>query len=91
MPYAYARGGANLALLVFTVCVMLSTAAVALLWLAATGYCLAGELVPKAVDPCAAIAGQEWVSPKDVRACFSSFPVDPEIKANVSCSEILRV
>lgn len=37
-----------------------------------------------ASDPCAAIAGKKWVAPKDVRACFTSFQVDPEIKANVS-------
>ena len=37
-----------------------------------------------ASDPCAAIAGKKWVAPKDVRACFTSFKVDPEIKANVS-------
>ncbi|KAI0941993.1 hypothetical protein AcV7_002542 [Taiwanofungus camphoratus] len=32
-------------------------------------------------DPCA--AGQVWVSPEAVRACFESFPVEPEIKANI--------
>jgi hypothetical protein len=35
-------------------------------------------------DPCAAIAGKVWVPPQDVRACFVSFDVDPEIKANVN-------
>ncbi|KAH8103013.1 hypothetical protein BXZ70DRAFT_889701 [Cristinia sonorae] len=40
-------------------------------------------LVAKAIDPCAAIAGQKWVAPKDVRACFTSFKVDPAIKANI--------
>ena len=40
--------------------------------------------VRAATDPCSAIAGQEWVAPADVRACFTSFKVDPEVKANVS-------
>jgi hypothetical protein len=34
-------------------------------------------------DPCAAIAGQKWVSPSEARSCMFSFPVDEEIKANV--------
>lgn len=34
-------------------------------------------------DPCAAIAGQKWVAPADVRACFTSFEVDPVEKANI--------
>ena len=37
----------------------------------------------RASDPCAAIAGQKWVAPADVRACFTSFQVDPVEKANV--------
>ncbi|KAI0355821.1 hypothetical protein OH77DRAFT_1424077 [Trametes cingulata] len=37
----------------------------------------------RAVDPCAAISNQTWVAPKDVRACFTSFAVDPTIKANI--------
>ncbi|KAI0367401.1 hypothetical protein BV20DRAFT_562841 [Pilatotrama ljubarskyi] len=37
----------------------------------------------RAVDPCAAIANQTWVAPRDVRACFTSFSVDPTIKANI--------
>lgn len=41
-------------------------------------------------DPCAAIAGQVWVSPEAVRACFESFPVEPEIKANVRYNPIER-
>jgi len=36
-----------------------------------------------ASDPCAAIAGQKWVAPKDLRACFTSVKVDPVIKENV--------
>ncbi|KAF7345744.1 Peptidase S41 family protein ustP [Mycena venus] len=35
------------------------------------------------VDPCAAIGGKKWVAPADVRACFSSFKVDPAIKSNI--------
>ncbi|KAH9932970.1 uncharacterized protein B0H18DRAFT_870866 [Fomitopsis serialis] len=35
------------------------------------------------IDPCAAIANKTWVSPQDARACFSSFPVVPDIKANI--------
>ncbi|KAJ7104453.1 hypothetical protein B0H15DRAFT_810083 [Mycena belliarum] len=34
-------------------------------------------------DPCAVIGGKKWVAPKDVRACFSSFKVDPAIKRNI--------
>lgn len=51
--------------------------------LSALGASVDNTLVVKAVDPCAAIAGQKWVAPKDVRACFTSFKVDPVIKANV--------
>ncbi|KAI0792260.1 hypothetical protein C8Q75DRAFT_792008 [Abortiporus biennis] len=40
-------------------------------------------LTERASDPCAAIAGQKWVAPKDVRACFTSFKVDPVVKANI--------
>ncbi|KAJ7703099.1 hypothetical protein B0H17DRAFT_1041664 [Mycena rosella] len=34
-------------------------------------------------DPCVAIAGKKWVSPREARACMFSFPVDPELKANI--------
>ncbi|KAJ6588635.1 hypothetical protein B0H19DRAFT_1100376 [Mycena capillaripes] len=34
-------------------------------------------------DPCAVIGGKKWVAPSDVRACFSSFKVDPVIKSNI--------
>ena len=37
----------------------------------------------RAADPCAAIAGRKWVAPSDVRACFTSFQVDPAEKTNV--------
>ncbi|KAJ7770130.1 hypothetical protein DFH07DRAFT_768685 [Mycena maculata] len=35
------------------------------------------------LDPCAHIAGEKWVSPREARDCMFSFPVDPEIKANI--------
>lgn len=35
-------------------------------------------------DPCAAIAGQNWSAPSDVRACITSFRVNETVKANVS-------
>lgn len=34
-------------------------------------------------DPCVVIGGQKWVAPSDVRACFTSFKVDPAVKSNV--------
>ncbi|KAJ3746733.1 hypothetical protein DFH05DRAFT_1394856 [Lentinula detonsa] len=34
-------------------------------------------------DPCATIGGQKWVSPQDLRACYTSFAVDPSIKENI--------
>ncbi|KAI0628556.1 hypothetical protein C8Q77DRAFT_1067837 [Trametes polyzona] len=42
----------------------------------------ANVLDVRAADPCAAIAGKTWAAPRDVRACFAHFPVDPAIKAN---------
>ena len=44
----------------------------------------------RASDPCAAIANKTWVAPSDVRACFTSFPVDPTIKANVRTRPLYR-
>ncbi|CDO71106.1 hypothetical protein BN946_scf184844.g110 [Trametes cinnabarina] len=41
-----------------------------------------GTLDVRASDPCAAIANQTWAAPADVRACFSSFPVNGTIKEN---------
>lgn len=35
-------------------------------------------------DPCAAIAGEKWILPREARACMSSFQLDPVIKSNVS-------
>lgn len=34
-------------------------------------------------DPCAVIGGKKWVSPKEVRACYSSIKVDQTLKNNV--------
>lgn len=41
-------------------------------------------LAERIADPCAVVGGQEWVDPKDLRACFESVKVDPVIKENVS-------
>ncbi|KAF7360569.1 Peptidase S41 family protein ustP [Mycena venus] len=43
----------------------------------------ASDLQKGKPDPCAVIGGQKWVAPADVRACFSSFKVDPAIKSNI--------
>ncbi|RDX51766.1 hypothetical protein OH76DRAFT_1346545 [Lentinus brumalis] len=40
-------------------------------------------LAVRASDPCAGIGNQTWSSPADVRACFTSFPVDAEEKARI--------
>ncbi|KAH8077074.1 hypothetical protein BXZ70DRAFT_705743 [Cristinia sonorae] len=34
-------------------------------------------------DPCRAIAGKKWVSPKEVRACFNVIAVGPKAKDNI--------
>ncbi|KAH9916995.1 uncharacterized protein BXZ73DRAFT_105687 [Epithele typhae] len=44
---------------------------------------LAAVRFSQAGDPCAAIGGQKWVAPSDVRACFSSIPVNATQKANI--------
>ncbi|KAF5389577.1 hypothetical protein D9757_004103 [Collybiopsis confluens] len=41
------------------------------------------EVARQATDPCAKIGGQKWVSPQDLRACYTSFPVDPAVKENI--------
>jgi hypothetical protein len=48
------------------------------------------ELQKGNADPCAVIGGKKWVAPADVRACFSSFKVDPAIKSNVRALSLLR-
>ncbi|GLB42382.1 putative peptidase family S41 [Lyophyllum shimeji] len=53
---------------------------VAFVALSLVGATVAEERV---ADPCAAIAGQKWVSPKDVRACYSSIKVDQTLKTNI--------
>ena len=45
---------------------------------------LPGLALPTTKDPCAAISGQKWVAPADVRACFTSFNADRVEKDNVS-------
>ena len=42
------------------------------------------DIIARKADPCTEIAGKKWVAPADVRACFTSFEVDPVIKSNVS-------
>ncbi|EEB93950.1 hypothetical protein MPER_07325, partial [Moniliophthora perniciosa FA553] len=39
--------------------------------------------VPAPADPCATIAGQKWVAPRDLKACYESFKVDPALKDNI--------
>ena len=51
----------------------------ALGWLSVVG---SASTIP-VPDPCLAIAGKEWVLPREARACMSAFPLDPVIKANV--------
>jgi hypothetical protein len=43
----------------------------------------------RAPDPCATIAGNKWVAPRDVRACYESIKVDESIKSNVSSPVII--
>ncbi|KAK7685580.1 hypothetical protein QCA50_011447 [Cerrena zonata] len=38
--------------------------------------------LPPFADPCADISSSKWVTPKQVRACFTSFKVDPTLRAN---------
>ncbi|KAF5371736.1 hypothetical protein D9758_003448 [Tetrapyrgos nigripes] len=49
------------------------------------GSVLASEITlqTRQSDPCANIGGQKWVDPADLRACFTSVPVDPAIKENI--------
>ncbi|KAF5371707.1 hypothetical protein D9758_003451 [Tetrapyrgos nigripes] len=53
--------------------------------LSALGYALASEamLETRQNDPCAKIGGQQWVNPADLRACFTSFPLDPALQENI--------
>ncbi|KAJ7188135.1 hypothetical protein C8R46DRAFT_1157283 [Mycena filopes] len=44
---------------------------------------LVNEEVVNAGDPCAAIAGRKWISPREARECMFSFPGDDELKANI--------
>ena len=54
----------------------------ALVQLSIVGGAYAQDLKPSA-DPCVAIGGKKWVAPRDVRACYSSIPLDPAIKTNI--------
>lgn len=58
--------------------------------LLSTGLTLVWAIIPsyndihtRASDPCAAIGGKKWVSPKEVRTCFSSIRVNQDLKTNV--------
>ncbi|KAH9485462.1 Peptidase S41 family protein ustP [Psilocybe cubensis] len=53
------------------------------IWLALGSLLANVDALSISGDPCAAIAGKKWVLPKEARACLSSFPLDPLIKANV--------
>ncbi|KAK7047451.1 hypothetical protein VNI00_006682 [Paramarasmius palmivorus] len=48
--------------------------------LCTVGLCLAS---PAPADPCTTIAGQKWVSPRDLKACYESFELDPAVKDNI--------
>ena len=64
-----------------------SLAPLVTLFLALSAIPDAGQLTIQqsgGIDPCATIAGKKWVSPSEVRACFTSFKVDPVEKENVS-------
>lgn len=41
------------------------------------------DVADQYLDPCAIIGGKKWVSPQDVRACFTSVKVDQSVKENV--------
>ena len=61
------------------------TSALALLAIASRGIVQAmPSLDLRNDDACAKIANQTWSTPKDVRDCYRSFPVNETIKANVS-------
>ncbi|KAL0956526.1 hypothetical protein HGRIS_002667 [Hohenbuehelia grisea] len=55
-----------------------------LVWSAAASL-VAGATVtaPIPIDFCEVIGNKTWASPAEVRACISSFPVDPIVKASV--------
>lgn len=55
----------------------LPAAAVAFGWLQAVSAAAAYG------DPCSKIANVQWAAPSDVRACFSVFPVNETIRANI--------
>lgn len=59
------------------------TTLIVLLSLFTAALSFADEIPRQTNDPCAKIGGQKWVSPEDLRACYTSFAVDPVIKENV--------
>ncbi|CAE6421599.1 unnamed protein product, partial [Rhizoctonia solani] len=44
---------------------------------------VAGEVVERAADPCATIAGQQYVAPSAAMACLKSFPYNTTLAKNV--------
>ncbi|KAG8729792.1 hypothetical protein FRC11_007998, partial [Ceratobasidium sp. 423] len=48
-----------------------------------TAAVVAGEVVERAADPCAAIAGQQYVAPSAAMACLKSFPYNATLANNV--------
>ncbi|KAJ8082869.1 hypothetical protein PM082_008726 [Marasmius tenuissimus] len=54
-----------------------------LAFISVAGYALSQDLASGPADPCTKIAGQKWVAPQDLRACFRSFKVDEGIKNNI--------
>ncbi|KAJ3500855.1 hypothetical protein NLJ89_g9606 [Agrocybe chaxingu] len=55
-----------------------------LLWFVAASIVVASaNVAPRAPDACAVIGGKKWVSPREVRACYRSFRVVEEEKANI--------
>ncbi|KAJ3895302.1 hypothetical protein GG344DRAFT_39083 [Lentinula edodes] len=59
------------------------TTLIVLLSLFTAALSFAAEIPRQTNDPCAKIGGQKWVSPEDLRACYTSFAVDPVIKENI--------
>ncbi|KAJ7698268.1 hypothetical protein B0H17DRAFT_1050647 [Mycena rosella] len=82
-PYTQCRGSLNSPQSVFPT---LMAPLYQFLALSAVGFLAANaasDVQTSKGDPCAVIAGQEWVAPEDVRACFSSFKLDRAIKSNI--------
>ncbi|KAL0577205.1 hypothetical protein V5O48_004803, partial [Marasmius crinis-equi] len=54
-----------------------------LAFLSVAGYALSQGSAASPSDPCTKLAGQKWVAPQDLRACFRSFKVDQKLKDNI--------